>query len=761
MEAAMRLRRLSYVCLLLFASSGIAQIRDYRIHQRGMLHQTVYNTGELGRAYDNGVGGMVQGFSSMEWPPNSQVVLNRTLYAGQHNSFGGGLWIAGTRPGGRQYMYCGAVSDASGNPVPVVGIYSIPISIERIENFPLLPNGNVNPAYDPNDAEEKIIAQWGTPLGVTVTRTSRAWSFPGYDGFIIYEYELQNTTADTIKDLDAVWTYGFGPSMFGYQRTYNRWGEIDYRGQNGEGSHFGRFDLKRWMIYNHEREGRPDTEYFDIWSQPGNRGGLNSPQAAGMMMLYYDYAHLATRAQTQQVWPVPNDSAGIWDVNEKVKQPFLHRYENGNLPPTTKNQLYLDPTIQRRTGVFVGASDSTRILTQLKPATIADWYYWKGRTKGSVNLSWYQPVVHFYGFYPYLLPPNQTLRFAVAEVVGYGPGVAGDRIYTDLGGNIRAGVDAGTYFNPIPSWYDTLQYPYLGPRPYIGSSYLQTHSLPWYVTPGVVSIRDVADRAIQAFTGQPLLKYDSLQYEPVGSRPNGVGAYNTIPIPVPSPVISVFSVMDTVRGRVVNRMSWGPQVEPFSVPRLRAPFTRYSVMRAPEPLGPWRQLDTVGRLDPRYFRDSVYVFEDDSVLGGQIYCYSVLSIDALGGKSGMTNMTMHVTPTDVGEASAGDNPYRFALKQNYPNPFNPVTTFQFSIVNRQLTILKVYDVLGREVATLVNEVKEPGTHTVQWDASGVASGVYYYRLSVAPMPPRDLVPTDGRDGQAGKFSETRKMILLR
>ena len=81
--------------------------------------------------------------------------------------------------------------------------------------------------------------------------------------------------------------------------------------------------------------------------------------------------------------------------------------------------------------------------------------------------------------------------------------------------------------------------------------------------------------------------------------------------------------------------------------------------------------------------------------------------------------------------------------QNYPNPFNPVTNFQFSIVNRQLAILKVYDVLGREVATLVNEVKQPGTYTVQWNASGVASGLYIYRL------------------MSGGFVETRRMLLIK
>ncbi len=83
------------------------------------------------------------------------------------------------------------------------------------------------------------------------------------------------------------------------------------------------------------------------------------------------------------------------------------------------------------------------------------------------------------------------------------------------------------------------------------------------------------------------------------------------------------------------------------------------------------------------------------------------------------------------------------LDQNYPNPFNPVTKIQFSIVNRQLTIVKVYDALGREVATLVSDVKEPGTHTVQFDGSGLASGVYFYQL------------------RSGPFVQTRKLLLLR
>ena len=90
-----------------------------------------------------------------------------------------------------------------------------------------------------------------------------------------------------------------------------------------------------------------------------------------------------------------------------------------------------------------------------------------------------------------------------------------------------------------------------------------------------------------------------------------------------------------------------------------------------------------------------------------------------------------------------DLPKAFDLAQNYPNPFNPSTKIQYTIVNRLLTIVNVYDVLGRVVATLVNEVKEPGTYTVQFDASSLASGVYFYRLT------------------AGSYVATQKMILMR
>lgn len=92
----------------------------------------------------------------------------------------------------------------------------------------------------------------------------------------------------------------------------------------------------------------------------------------------------------------------------------------------------------------------------------------------------------------------------------------------------------------------------------------------------------------------------------------------------------------------------------------------------------------------------------------------------------------------------------FYLEQNYPNPFNPSTTIRFTITDLRFTILKVYDVLGIEIATLVNEEKPAGTYKVEWNADGIPSGVYFYQLKTVP---------NGR--QAEGYIETKKMILLR
>jgi hypothetical protein len=76
----------------------------------------------------------------------------------------------------------------------------------------------------------------------------------------------------------------------------------------------------------------------------------------------------------------------------------------------------------------------------------------------------------------------------------------------------------------------------------------------------------------------------------------------------------------------------------------------------------------------------------------------------------------------------GEMPSQFTISQNYPNPFNPTSTIEYQIPNQSFVALKIFDLLGREVAVLVNERKDAGNYSVQWNASSFSSGIYLYRL---------------------------------
>ena len=89
------------------------------------------------------------------------------------------------------------------------------------------------------------------------------------------------------------------------------------------------------------------------------------------------------------------------------------------------------------------------------------------------------------------------------------------------------------------------------------------------------------------------------------------------------------------------------------------------------------------------------------------------------------------------------NLYSFSLDQNYPNPFNPSTTIKFNLAKAGFATLKLYDVLGKEVASMLNSELEAGSHQVSFDASNLPSGTYFYTLT------------------SGSFTETRKMMFLK
>ena len=126
-----------------------------------------------------------------------------------------------------------------------------------------------------------------------------------------------------------------------------------------------------------------------------------------------------------------------------------------------------------------------------------------------------------------------------------------------------------------------------------------------------------------------------------------------------------------------------------------------------------------------------YTFTDENVAAGK-YLYRLNQIDFNGMYEYSDEIEVVVNAPD-----------KFALNQNYPNPFNPNTSIEFQLQKESFVTLKVYNILGVEIATLVNEQKPVGVNKINFDASGLTSGLYIYKIS------------------AGGFEQTRKMLLLK
>ncbi|MBK9099126.1 MAG: T9SS type A sorting domain-containing protein [bacterium] len=125
-------------------------------------------------------------------------------------------------------------------------------------------------------------------------------------------------------------------------------------------------------------------------------------------------------------------------------------------------------------------------------------------------------------------------------------------------------------------------------------------------------------------------------------------------------------------------------------------------------------------------------------LAGDVAIYAFAGANSLGVYFDNSSWT----PSDVSEIPS-NIPTEYLLEQNYPNPFNPSTTIKFRIPEGSYVSLKVYNVLGKEIATLVSEEMNAGTYEVNFDASNLSSGVYFYKI------------------ESGNFVKTNKMILMK
>jgi hypothetical protein len=171
-----------------------------------------------------------------------------------------------------------------------------------------------------------------------------------------------------------------------------------------------------------------------------------------------------------------------------------------------------------------------------------------------------------------------------------------------------------------------------------------------------------------------------------------------------------------------------------------------------------------------------HIYEDSLLFNGTnslepdtLYTWYVKATDGIDTIESKTRRTFR-TPRVTGMNAPGEIPRQFLLSQNYPNPFNPTTVIRYQLPVRSQVVLKVYDVLGREMEPLVDERRNAGDFSVTLDAGNLPSGVYYYRLSATPLEPpvltsveqgeRDPVSHRG-DGNTGGFVDTKRMVLIK
>jgi len=197
----------------------------------------------------------------------------------------------------------------------------------------------------------------------------------------------------------------------------------------------------------------------------------------------------------------------------------------------------------------------------------------------------------------------------------------------------------------------------------------------------------------------------------------------------------------TVNSADESVLTWTPNNEPD----VRTTNGKYKIYRA--------ETDLNGNLGPYQLVATINAMSGSSAVSSWI--------DTEAGKSKVRKLYYKISALDIGlhestysnevwrwgrilKISTGENPASaYNLQQNYPNPFNPATMISYSIKEEGLVTLKIYDVLGKEIATLVNENKPEGNYEVEFDASQLPSGMYIYKM------------------QSGSFSNVKKMLLTK
>jgi len=749
-----RLNILWRLLLLLFVcQTGMAQIsyttRKFAVHDRGMLHETVYNTGEIAQSMDYFINYKVT-LPYMSWPPYSQTVIDAWPYDGQFNSWGAGVLISSNFLGasgrdnesGRMGAFCGGVGKK--DPEPAYEKWAFPISLEEVENFPLLEDGTLNANFDPEEAEQIITAKWNTSAGLTVTRTSRSYSYPDFDDFIIYEYTFENTgifydndlnllrqVDTTLIDVIIAFTYGLSPSSLGSIRYKERVDNNKYLWNVHKKGNYpaSYWDPDYWLMYNMVSSyggdstlaGRPEPvlENFLNFAENGiNGGGLLSPQAAGWNVLYYDTEHLSfidpndTTASESPLFLTGKkggffeglDSLGNpidLDINGKILQPYSS-YNGNHTNPSTEMWDKI-ASFGARNGAFFDGSDD--LLPQI----------WKGRFIG-LSDGEEQYSTRTLSFGPYYLEPGEKIEFTTAEMVGYGA----DPNKLVIGGILDKSKpwDYGRFWDQAVVVEGET----------VTENYVADYGIPDYVNSDVVYVNDVAHKAAEAYLGHPLTSPDAWPDEmPVfwpEDHPKD-GSYS-VPITIPAPKITV---TNTDTGIVV--LTWDRYVEDFDsqyADYVSGDLEKFYIYRADFKMGPWELLDSMMLGDVTNDNMYQYLDNDKTFLVEEVKYYAVTSVNDAGFEGGKTNLTEHRKA--IGAVPEMDKVYVV------PNPFYIRSGFEGSNADRMLGIyglpekctIYIFSFAGQKLWEIDHDdpVYSNNWEQITRNNQDLASGVYFF-----------------------------------
>jgi hypothetical protein len=193
-------------------------------------------------------------------------------------------------------------------------------------------------------------------------------------------------------------------------------------------------------------------------------------------------------------------------------------------------------------------------------------------------------------------------------------------------------------------------------------------------------------------------------------------------------------------GEVYARVTWQLNNEPdVFIKQSNAYQLQRRIKLLNNPWGPWTVVDSPGGSETEFID---YEVQGVGLAEAYVAEYRMRAIDYNNHYSAFSS-TVSIDFQELGKISSGKFNIEYELCQNYPNPFNPSTTIDFSVRENSIVLLKVYDMLGTEVATLVNERKEPGNYSVEFNAANLPSGIYVYKLV------------------AGNFVDAKKLILLK